>query len=164
MPRVRARVQEGKFYSVCSTYTPTCRLTPGLDPRPLESEDRPEAKEPGRSKLRLVWAPILQGADAFGDRSETMAPLRDPAWVELHPDDASALGIAEGDHVEIKAEGVAASGRARTSSRIVRGIVYVPENWADLRFSAPPADRPQVRVRKVEQPKEQNAETTAAKA
>jgi anaerobic selenocysteine-containing dehydrogenase len=48
------------------------------------------------------------------------------AWIELHPDDARALGIAEGDPVWVESE----KGRLRLTARVhagrLPGVVHMP--------------------------------------
>ena len=150
VPTSRARLNLGKFYTVCPTYRPVCRVVLGTKPLPHEpatAETGGESIAPDR--LRLVWSRILRGADSLGDRSDTMAPLRDPAWIEIHPDDAARIGLADGDVAAVEADGVSASGQVKVTATIAPGLVYVPQNWADLRFAAPPADLPDVSVRKI---------------
>jgi len=158
MPRAKARLQEGKFYTVCPTYAPTCRFVASRDPKPFEAETRGEgAKRPERA-LYLVWSKILRGADFFGDRSEVMAPLLDEPWIEIHPKDAERLGISEGDMVAIRGEeGASASGRARITPDIAEGLVYAPENLAGVRFEKIPERPPVVELEKVELSGEESA-------
>lgn len=97
----------------------------------------------------MVWARSVFGEDQLGDRSGIMAPLRDPAWIKIHPDDAARLGLAEGDTVALEAEGVSAdTALVRITRDIAPGLVFVPQNLAMLRFQAPPARLPVVALRK----------------
>lgn len=143
MPRERARLQEGKFYTICSTYVPTCRLVAGTHPRPIGDVETKPAGGPDESdSLRVIWSRVLRGNDAFGDRSDTMAPLRGEPWIEMHPDDAEKLGLQEGDMTAVGG-GPSAMGRLRLSRNIAPGLVYVPQNWAGLRLGAPPDKLPE---------------------
>jgi NADH-quinone oxidoreductase chain G len=150
LPTSRARLNPGKFRTVCPIYRAVCRLTMGAKPRSFEAPVEAPGPGPTTTELRLVWSPVLRGADQFGDRSEVMAPLRDPARVEIHPGDAGRLGVSEGDLVTVAAAGVSASGRLRVTENVAPGLVYVPENGAGLRFSTPPSALPEVTVRPVE--------------
>jgi NADH-quinone oxidoreductase chain G len=155
VPTSRARLNLGKFYTVCPTYLPVCRVVMGTKPLPAEAatgtqDSSLSTPHSALKRLRLVWSRILRGADSLGDRSETMAPLRDPAWIEIHPNDAAQMGLADGDMAAIEADGISASGQVRVTANMAPGLVYVPQNWAMLRFPAPPTDLPEVTVRKIE--------------
>lgn len=57
---------------------------------------------------------------------------------EIHPDDASALGIAEGDRVRVRSDIGEVELPAEVSDRVRRGIVCIPHGWGSRVFS--PAD------------------------
>ena len=57
---------------------------------------------------------------------------------EIHPDDASALGIADGDRVRVRSEVGAIELSAEVSDRVRRGVVCIPHGWGSRVFS--PAD------------------------
>jgi len=144
-----ARFQPQKFYTVLPTYKPSCRLTPGAQPRALEQA--PERGDVGtaRPELRLVWSPILFGRDELGDRSGIMGPLRDPPWIKVHPDDAKRLGMAEGDTVALESEEFTAGhALVRYWAGLAPGLVYAPQNLIDLRFTKPPRWLPELTLRK----------------
>lgn len=149
-PRAGVRLQEGKFYSVCSTYAPVCRLLPGDRSRAIELADDREMPSAKALGLKLVWSPILRGCDPLGDRSQTMAPLRPEKWIEMHPEDAEALKLSNGDAVIVSDETntVQASGRLCVTEKIARGLVYAPQNRASMHFGRRPVDLPVVSVRK----------------
>jgi len=148
-PKARAYMQWGKFFTIVPSYAPTCRFVMGAKARPIEPATPEAAPHVPSEALQLVWSSILRGRDDLGDRSETMAPLRDPEWIEMHPFDAGRLQLAEGDMVSIQGRGVTAAGPLRISARIAPGLVYVPSNWATLRFSEPPRARPEVTIQKM---------------
>lgn len=54
---------------------------------------------------------------------------------EIHPDDANALGIANGDRVRVRSEIGAIELSAEVSDRIRRGIVCIPHGWGSRVFS-----------------------------
>lgn len=149
VPVGRARLNPGKFYTVCPTYLPACRIILGAPPQPaaaaIEAEEFPEFPE----GLRLLWSWTLRGSDHLGDRSEIMGPLRDPDWMELHPYDARRLGLNDGDRASVAGEGVTASGQIRLNAKVSPGFVYVPQNAASMQFAAPPGDLPLVTIAKI---------------
>jgi anaerobic selenocysteine-containing dehydrogenase len=58
---------------------------------------------------------------------------RDPEpFVELHPDDAAALGVADGDPVEVASRRGAARANARVTETIRRGTCFMPFHWGAL--------------------------------
>lgn len=148
LPTSRARLNPDKFATVCSTYQPVCRLVLGGRSRPAAMTVMGKAPDHMPSGLRLVWSPILRGSDHFGDRSEVMPSLRDPAWMEIHPADSARFEIADGNMAAVEGEGITAFGRVRVTKNIAPGLIYVPENWAILRFSVPPTGLPKVKIRK----------------
>jgi predicted molibdopterin-dependent oxidoreductase YjgC len=62
------------------------------------------------------------GADELKDG------LEQQAFVEVHPDDAARLGIAEGSQVRIRSSTGEVSLPARISDGIAQGSVFVPWN------------------------------------
>ncbi len=57
----------------------------------------------------------------------------DPApFVEIHPDDAAALGLAEGDGVEVASRRGRAVLPARITDRVRAGECFAPFHWNDL--------------------------------
>ena len=54
---------------------------------------------------------------------------RQEPFVELHPDDAGQQGIADGDLVELQAQGGRYLGRVRLDSGLRRGNLFVPMHW-----------------------------------
>ena len=58
---------------------------------------------------------------------EHLAP---EAWVELHPGDATALGVQAGDWVRVSSSrGEVARIRARVTAIVRRGEVFIPFHW-----------------------------------
>ena len=60
--------------------------------------------------------------------------LEQQAFVEVHPDDAARLGIADGSTVRVRTEAGEASLPARVSDGIAPGSVFVP--WNQPGFAA----------------------------
>jgi formate dehydrogenase len=54
---------------------------------------------------------------------------------EIHADDASALGILDGDRVRVRSEIGAIELSAEVSDRVRRGIVCIPHGWGSRVFS-----------------------------
>ncbi|MFF9852313.1 molybdopterin-dependent oxidoreductase [Streptomyces litmocidini] len=61
-----------------------------------------------------------------------LARLHPGPFVEVHPEDAGALGIAEGDHVEIASRRGRAVLPAVVTDRVLPGTCFAPFHWNDL--------------------------------
>ncbi len=95
-------------------------------------------------------------------RSQTLMALYPGPQVELHPDDASRLGIAEGDQIRVTSRRGEFVAQAWLTDRVALGLIFgtfhFPEgnvNWATGAFLDPQAKIPEykvsaVRVEKVE--------------
>jgi ferredoxin-nitrate reductase len=58
---------------------------------------------------------------------------RDPgAFLEIHPDDAARLGVAEGDIVQVSSRRGTIRVPARLSDTAAPGTVFLPMHWGDL--------------------------------
>jgi NADH-quinone oxidoreductase subunit G len=64
----------------------------------------------------------VEGADRLKEA------LAEPAFVEIHPDDASALGLADGDRARVATPAAAAELPVRVSDGVVRGAAFLPWN------------------------------------
>ena len=54
--------------------------------------------------------------------------LGEPAFVEIHPDDATALGLADGDRARVTTEAGSAELPVRVTDAVAKGSVFVPWN------------------------------------
>ncbi|MGB3698990.1 MAG: bifunctional nitrate reductase/sulfite reductase flavoprotein subunit alpha [Gordonia sp. (in: high G+C Gram-positive bacteria)] len=64
-------------------------------------------------------------------RVAKLCRLDPESFVQLHPDDAAACGIADGDLVEVRSRRGAARVAARLDEDIRAGVCFVPMHWAD---------------------------------
>ena len=62
---------------------------------------------------------------------QTLNKLNPGPFIEIHPDDAKAAGIAEKDEVEVRSRRGKAILPARVSTRVQRGACFVPFHWND---------------------------------
>ena len=65
---------------------------------------------------------LSEGAD------ELKAALEDEAFLEVHPDDAARLGLADGDRAIVRTEAGEAQLPVRVSEHIAAGAAFVPFN------------------------------------
>ncbi|WP_432023990.1 molybdopterin-dependent oxidoreductase [Streptomyces parvus] len=98
---------------------------PHLPPAEMPDEDFPFVLNTGR--LQHQWHTLTKTAKI------TRLNRLDPApFVEVHPDDAAALGLAEGDGVEVASRRGRAVLPARITDRVAAGECFAPFHWNDL--------------------------------
>jgi NADH-quinone oxidoreductase subunit G len=124
----------------------------GSEPRALETPPEPAAA--GDRMLRLGTFRSLW-ADKTVDVSPLLHFLRAKQVVELSPDDAQALGIREGDRVEVGHNGTRVKGAVRLRAAVPRGSVFLAEGVAGEPANA--LTEALVQVRRVAGPAEPEA-------
>src|SRR2546427_389067 len=92
---------------------------------------RPLSPEPGPPSnvefpLILIIGDVLFDRGAMTSRSPAIADLAGEPWALLHPDDASRFGIAEGDATVIRSRRGSVAVRAKLSSAVPPGQVFLP--------------------------------------
>ncbi|WP_097886190.1 bifunctional nitrate reductase/sulfite reductase flavoprotein subunit alpha [Streptomyces sp. st140] len=98
---------------------------PHLPPAEMPDEDFPFVLNTGR--LQHQWHTLTKTAKI------TKLNRLDPApFVEIHPDDAATLGLAEGDGVEVASRRGRAVLPARITDRVAAGECFAPFHWNDL--------------------------------
>ncbi|MGW4624789.1 molybdopterin-dependent oxidoreductase [Streptomyces rubiginosohelvolus] len=98
---------------------------PHVPPAEMPDEDFPFVLNTGR--LQHQWHTLTKTAKI------TKLNRLDPApFVEIHPDDAAALGLAEGDGVEVASRRGRAVLPARITDRVAAGECFAPFHWNDL--------------------------------
>ncbi|MEW5356574.1 molybdopterin-dependent oxidoreductase [Streptomyces sp. 16-176A] len=98
---------------------------PHLPPAELPDDDYPFVLSTGR--LPHQWHTLT--------KTGKVAKLNrlDPGpFVEVHPEDAQALGVAEGDHLEVASRRGRAVLPAVLSDRVRPGVCFAPFHWNDL--------------------------------
>lgn len=98
---------------------------PHLPPAEMPDDDFPFVLNTGR--LQHQWHTLTKTARI------TKLNRLDPApFVEIHPDDAGALGLAEGDGVEVASRRGRAVLPARITDQVAAGECFAPFHWNDL--------------------------------
>jgi assimilatory nitrate reductase catalytic subunit len=90
--------------------------------------EAPDADYPYRLTTGRVLAQYQSGAQTRRVRS--LAAAEPGAYVQLHPDLALTIGVAEGEQVRVVSRRGAAVGSARISSLIRPDTVFMPFHWA----------------------------------
>ncbi|MFJ7961009.1 molybdopterin-dependent oxidoreductase [Streptomyces sp. NPDC096319] len=109
--------------------TPTGRARffarPHLPAAELPDDDYPFVLNTGR--LQHQWHTMTKTG-----KIAKLTRLAPGPFVEIHPEDAAPLGIAEGDHVEIASRRGRAVLPAVVTDRVLPGTCFAPFHWNDL--------------------------------
>ncbi len=109
--------------------TPSGRAV--FHPRPhREPQENPDADYPlvfNTGRLPHQWHTMTKTG-----RVDKLTKLDPAPFVEIHPDDATALGIQPGASVEIRSRRGAVVLPAVISDRVRRGTCFAPFHWNDL--------------------------------
>lgn len=109
--------------------TPTGRAVfharPHLPPAELPDDDFPFVLNTGR--VQHQWHTLTKTG-----KVAKLNKLNPGPFVELHPEDARALGIADGDGVEVASRRGRAVLPAVVTDRVRPGCVFAPFHWNDL--------------------------------
>ena len=111
----------------------------------------PEERDDG---LDLVSYPLLLDAGSMLARAADLNRETPDAFVELHPDDAGRLGLADGDRAEVDfGEERTARLPVRVAATVAPGCAFIPANQPDLAVAAlvGPAAALRVKVSAVEE-------------
>ncbi|MFD5344821.1 molybdopterin-dependent oxidoreductase, partial [Streptomyces anulatus] len=98
---------------------------PHLPPAEMPDEDFPHLLNTGR--LQHQWHTLTKTA-----KIARLNRLDPGPFVEIHPDDAAALGIGEDDRVEVASRRGRAVLPARITDRVRAGECFAPFHWNDL--------------------------------
>ena len=133
--------------------TPTHRETPSGSPGP------PQPDPPGRSSpepvelagprdgLALVAYPLLLDGASLLAGADDLNRETPGAFVELHPDDAGRLGLADGATAEVDfGDDRTARLPVRVAPTVAPGCAFVPANQPDLALGALLGPAPALRV------------------
>ena len=111
-------------------------MGPLLEPRPVRPAAGSTKREPGpeEGRVTLFTYPLLVDEGRLSvDAAELKAALGDQAFVEVHPDDASQMGLEEGATARIRTEAGEAGLPVRVSDGVAPGSAFVPWNQPGLR-------------------------------
>jgi len=95
---------------------------------------RPPMEEPCRDyPLRLTTGRLLEHyhTGSMSRRSVTLNTLVPDGEVEMHPDDAAALGVSDGDKVAVETRRGKVETRARVTPDIDRGALFMAFHFAE---------------------------------
>jgi NADH-quinone oxidoreductase subunit G len=115
---------------------------PAAAPATTPTTDRPEGT------LALVTYPLLLDGASMLARADDLNRETPGAFVELHPDDAGRLGLADGAAAEVDfGEDRSARLAVRVAPTVAPGCAFVPANQPDLALGALLGPAPALRVK-----------------
>lgn len=98
---------------------------PHLDPAEMPDDDYPFVLNTGR--LQHQWHTLTKTA-----KVAKLNKLNPGPFVEVHPEDAAALGLLDGDSVEVASRRGRAVLPAVVTDRVLPGACFAPFHWNDL--------------------------------
>ncbi|MCG7209262.1 bifunctional nitrate reductase/sulfite reductase flavoprotein subunit alpha [Streptomyces arenae] len=98
---------------------------PHLAPAEMPDDDYPFVLNTGR--LQHQWHTLTKTA-----KVAKLSKLDPGPFVEIHPEDAAALGLADGDSVEVASRRGRAVLPAVVTDRVLPGSCFAPFHWNDL--------------------------------
>jgi sulfite reductase (NADPH) flavoprotein alpha-component len=98
---------------------------PHMPPAELPDDDYPLVLNTGR--LQHQWHTLTKTG-----KIATLNKLNPGPFIELHPDDAQALAIGEGDQVQVRSRRGVAVLPARITDRVRPGNCFAPFHWNDV--------------------------------
>jgi NADH-quinone oxidoreductase subunit G len=101
-----------------------------LAPREVTDASLADAAAPGPADgLTLCTYPLLiDGGRMAEGTGELKAALQEPAVAEMHPDDATSIGVADAASVRLRTDAGEATLPLRVTDTIAAGTVFVPFN------------------------------------
>jgi NADH-quinone oxidoreductase subunit G len=96
-------------------------------------EDGPTGS-PARGELRLFTYPLLVDDGRLSAAADELkAALVEEPFIEVHPDDASRLGLSAGEPAKVQTEAGEAELPVRVTDGVASGTVFVPYNQPGFR-------------------------------
>ncbi|HET9672451.1 MAG TPA: molybdopterin dinucleotide binding domain-containing protein, partial [Actinomycetota bacterium] len=94
----------------------------------------PPAEPAPTDGLTLFTYPLLVDQGRLSERADELrAALAEEPFVEIHPDDAAAAGVADDAEVTVRTPAGEATLPARVTDLVASGAVFVPFNQAGFR-------------------------------
>jgi NADH-quinone oxidoreductase subunit G len=119
-----------------------------LAPRDLEPETVPsrraEPEDAGEGVLLFSYPLLVDEGVQSVDAQELKLTLAREPFLEVHPDDAERLGLADGAPARVKTEAGEAELPVRVTPSVVAGAAFVPWNQAGLRANTLFRGRPRI--------------------
>ena len=69
---------------------------------------------------------------SYSQHAKTLVDVGPECFAEIHPEDAEALNLQEGDRIVVESESGKLEVPVKTSYVTTRGMVYIPQNWVEV--------------------------------
>ncbi|MGW0420599.1 molybdopterin-dependent oxidoreductase [Streptomyces sp. NPDC003015] len=122
---IRYVAQDGSLTFPTASGRAVFYARPHIPPAEMPDDDYPFVLNTGR--LQHQWHTLTKTA-----KVAKLNKLNPGPFVELHPQDASALGVADGDSVEVASRRGRAVLPAVVTDRVRPGCCFAPFHWNDL--------------------------------
>lgn len=122
-PGTKRRYLDGRFPTPDGRAVFLCR--DHKEPREVPDHEFPFVLTTGR--LYAHWHTLTRTSKA-----EKLVKREPNPFVEIHPEDARELDIAEGDMVQVSSRRGTIALPAQLKDGVTRGMVFVPFHWGDL--------------------------------
>jgi NADH-quinone oxidoreductase subunit G len=100
---------------------------------PVAAPGESQSHESG--ELELVTGDCLFHSGYISQNSTILETLAAEPYVEMSPREASALGLSDRDQVIVRSRHGEAKARLRVTRRFPDGVVFIPENFAEMRLN-----------------------------
>lgn len=97
---------------------------PHVEPRELPDHEFPLVLTTGR--IAAHWHTRTRTGKVASLNNKAREP-----WIEIHPDDAELIGVADGDAVRVSSRRGSVRVTARLTAIIRPGVVFMPFHWGD---------------------------------
>ena len=94
------------------------------------------AKSAATDGLKLLVGAIGFHNGTMSTRSENNITVSPEGYLEIHPEDASLLGVAAGDTLKVTSSAGSITGPARISARLQPGLLFAPSHFGELNANA----------------------------
>ncbi|MDD5435120.1 MAG: NADH-quinone oxidoreductase subunit NuoG, partial [Nitrospira sp.] len=104
----------------------------------VRSQKLPDISQPPADPeypFTLITGNHLYHSGRLSQRSEVLRDILSEAIVEMNREDALELGVSKGDKVKVRGRRHEATLTVRTNESSLRGVVFIPENFNDVRVN-----------------------------
>jgi predicted molibdopterin-dependent oxidoreductase YjgC len=93
----------------------------------IPSEEKGSQSQPEGFPFQMIQRPSLFQSGLLSSKSEALDRVSEKPYLEMHPDDAQALCIEEGEFLQVTARNQKTMGmRVQLTSRLAKGIITAP--------------------------------------
>ena len=93
------------------------------------------AGQPAQAPVLLAGA-ILYHSGTTTSWSKNNLEIAPAGYIEIHPDDATKLGVSDGAALRVSAGGASVIGPARISSKVQSGLLFAPSHFRSMNVNA----------------------------